>query len=436
MLIPLIKSIKGKWDYYTILIISLFTCTAIYVFSIGGIFEPDTGSYLHLTIITTPVYPLFLYGFKKLLGIEGLGSYVVIVQFFYGMSAIWYLIFKCNWFFNEKSAFKVALCLILLVPYWDPGMLVANKMVSEALAYPTFLIWLGLCIQLVENFHRRTVLYFFTTLFLLISLRPQFNFILPVLVITLISGFIMNISKKIVFGGLLIILLFPLFLGLFERTYHFAMRGEFTKTANTGVQIMTLPLFVADKEDYAVYDTKVKQEYFKHVYQKADEAKLLQKHYQPSFDDTQYHYLHQNYAELSFGVLSIEGRKFLNPAAVDAQKTLVKNNQLLIAMWMPLVLDNFGQFLNIFLLNVVNAFDGYQSLLFHLLLLLYFLWDWRYRRNNKSLAMIFLFLLLFSNVFLVCLVEHSIDRYFIYTRWMLPFAFLVIINREFQSILK
>lgn len=427
MWIPLRKSITGKWDYYNILLISLFICSAIYVFSIGSIYEPDTGSYLHLTIITTPVYPIFLYGFKKIFGIEGLGIYVVIIQFIYGMSAIRYLVVKSKWFFKEKSAFKVALFLVLLIPYWDPGILVANKIVSEGIAYPTFLIWLGLCIRLVKNFNNRTVLYFFTTLFLLISLRPQFNFILPVLVIALLFGWAIGIFKKIIFGGLLIILLFPLILGVFEKSYHFAMRGEFTGTANTGVQIMSLPLFIADKEDYAIYDDKVKQAYFKHIYQKADEAKLLQRYYQPSFDDTQYHHLHQNYAELSFGVLSIEGRKFLNPAAVDAQKTLVKNNQLLIAMWMPLVLDNFGQFLKIFLLNIVNAFDGYLSLLIHLLLLLYFLWDWKYRQDGKSLAMIFLFLLLISNMLLVCLVEHSIDRYFIYTRWMLPFAFLVII---------
>ncbi|UZO81140.1 hypothetical protein NBT05_01360 [Aquimarina sp. ERC-38] len=414
----------------------LFLITILYVFSKGSIMERDTGSYLHLTIITTPVYPLFLYGFKKIFGIDGLGPYVLTVQLIYGLYAIWFFIHKIKFHYQCRAYLTIGFSVILLVPFWDPGILVANRIVSEALAYPTFLIWLGIGLSLLHTYQGRKLFYFFTVLFILISLRPQFFFILPVLVISLLYALSIRIAKKkIIYTSLLIVLLLPVALKLFEKSYHYAMRGEFVSTANTGVQIMAMPFFVADQGDFDIYKEPLKQNYFKYVYQKADSARVLQNYYKASFDDTSYHHLHKNYADLSFGILSKKGRFFLGKEDSESQRILIKNNDLLIAMWLPLVLDNFLKFTRIFFQNLLNAFDGYILFFLHVLLLLYYTSQVviHRKRNTKDSFMLILFLLLFSNAVLVCLVEHSIDRYFIYTRWILAFAIITFIQQVVQK---
>ena len=430
------KELSYQERSFQYLLFGLFLGTALYVFSIGSIMEPDTGSYLHLTIITTPAYPLFLYGFKKIFGTDGLGIYVVVLQLLYGLYAIWYFSKESKHFFKLSTLFSTVLGVILIVPYWDPNILVANRIVSEGLAYPTFLIWLALFLQCIHKINRKKALKLFIVLGFLISLRPQFNFIIPGIGLVLLIGLGTTFSKKKVFMGMISILVLLILLNVFEKGYHFALRGEFTKTANTGVQLMTLPMFVADAEDYIIFEDKRQQEYFKHVYNKADSLRLLQSYATPTFDQTIYHHLHNNYASLSYQVLSQQGRKFINPTEVESQQTLISNNNLLISMWLPLVLDNFSSFFDVFFLNVINAFDGYVWLVVHILLLAFVLYDWKYRQRVKSMYLCFLLILVGSNTLLVCLVEHSIDRYFIYTRWMLPFIFLIILHQNYTLLIK
>ncbi|WP_247672748.1 hypothetical protein [Aquimarina sp. MMG016] len=222
----------------------------------------------------------------------------------------------------------------------------------------------------------------------------------------------------------------PILISLVDRTYHYVVTGYFVNTSNTGVQIVSMPMFVADVGDYKIYDDTKKQEYFKYVYKKAVDRKVTKEFYVSNkLNDNEYRHFHDNYAHLSFGVLSLKGREFLNPDNPESHEAIIENNKLLVSMWLPLFYDNFSECIRLFYNNIIHAFGGFHMLFLHLLILISSITLYIKYERDITLFSSILMLYVFCNVLLVCLVEHSISRFFLYSNWMLPVLFVLLINK-------
>ncbi len=420
--------LKEYWYRGIIYLILIF-----YVLYIGAIKESDTGSYLNLSIIASPGYPSFLYPFKKLLSKNIYLICIVIIQLVVNIVSIAYVVSVFSKRFNIHKALIVGLDVILLSPLFISGILVANRITSEAFAYPLMLLIVSFFTEWLFTKRKIFFYYLFVTLFISIAVRTQLFFILPVLVVVLAYFLITTKSFRLYGWTLLFILLMPLFVSITDKTFHYAVIGKFENTSNTGVQLITIPFFVADKEDYLVYEDEKTQEYFKYVYKHAMDSRVLDDFYESKFVDNVYRHFHYNYADLSYRVLSIRGREFLNPSDPGNVDTIIENNKLLISMTLPLFWDNFSKCVDLYFKNIIHAFGGFQILWLHLLALIGAVLIWLKKQSKIALFSSILMLLVFSNVLMVCMVEHSLDRFMIYHRWMLPVIFVLLLNEIFKK---
>jgi len=420
--------LKEYWYRIVFYLVIIF-----YVLNIGVIKEPDTGSYLNLSIIASPGYPSFLYPFKKLLNEDIFLISVVVTQLVINIASILYVISVISKRFGIYKVLVVGLDVVLLSPLFISDFLVANRITSEALAYPLMLL---IVTYLMEGlFAKRSVFfkYMLFALFIGLAVRTQFFFILPVLVVVLGYFLITTRSFRLYGWGLLFVLFMPLFVSIVDKTFHYAVVGRFENTSNTGVQVITIPFYVADKEDYLVYEDKNIQEYFKYVYKQALDSTVLDDFYKPKFNDNVYRHFHDNYARLSFEVLSIKGRGFLNPSEPDNVDTIIGNNKLLISMVLPLFWDNFSKCVDLYFKNIIHAFGGLHILWLYLMVAIGTLLIWLKKKNKIALFSFILMLLAFSNISIVCMVEHSLDRFMIYHRWMLPVVFILLLNEIYKE---
>ncbi len=408
----------------TFIRIGLYVSTVLYVLFLGPITEPDTFSHWHLTMLSPPGYPIFLYGFKKVLGAYAFHA-IVWVQLFFNIVSIVYFVRFLRRSFSVSNVFIPVLDVILLVALWIPHLTIANKITTEAVSYPLFLWCLyffvnGILFKKYKQFAGALIV-----VYILIQMRTQFFFILPVFVLLLVYEAWRSKAYKTIGMYLGLLFLLPLLISLADKSFHYLVSDRFESTSNTGVQILTLPFFVSEAADYKVFETEVQQSHFKQLHAYAVERKMLDDFYEPIYGDTKYHYFHDHYTSLSFGVLSEKGRALLYPDAPKSIDALIANNKLLMKMTIPLLLDNFWEVLELFYYNCIHAFRSVYSLLLALLVFIGGLFFW-IKSDSKIAFLGVLFMgLTFCNIILVCMVVHSLYRYMFYHQWML--AVLVVL---------
>jgi len=417
--------------YYPFLRALPYLFTIVIVLLKGPILEPDSSSYIHLAMIVSPAYPAFLFVFKKVFGESSFPQVVMIVQLVLNVLAILYTVDAFKKIYQLKKAFVSVLDLIFILPLLIPGLLISNKITSEALAYPIFLLIIVFFIRGFLEKKRKSLLYGIILLFVGLLLRAQFFFVLPPVIIFILYQLYVTRNFRNFGMPLLLVFLIPVLVSLVDKTFHFVVSDKFESTSNTGVQVMTIPFFVSEKNDYKIYEEKRTQDYFKYVYQKAEEMKVIDDYYKKRYNDNVYNFFHQNYARLSYGVLSLKGREFLYPNQLKSADAIIGNNKLLISMTLPLVLQNFWKCLDLYFKNILHAFRGVYFFVFYILLLISSLVLWMKTKAKLAFLALFFTLITFCNIGLVCLLEHSIDRFMMYHQWMLPVLFVIVLNEVY-----
>ena len=71
----------------------IYLMTAVYVLMTGPIIENDSGSFIHLSMISSPGYPVFLYFFKKIF-ITYFQEVVIIVQLIISFFSVYFSLFS------------------------------------------------------------------------------------------------------------------------------------------------------------------------------------------------------------------------------------------------------------------------------------------------------------------------------------------------------
>ena len=245
------------------ILISLFTL--IFVLSQGAIYFPDSVGYLQMELFRSCGYPFFI-AFNKYLFGENFISTLIFFQFLATLLASLFIVRSIRESVKLNKWLAIILFIGLILPIFS-GIKSANLILSEAIAYPLYLFIIGnivLGINLKQNKN-----------FYLILVRGQFLFLIPILLIAVFLTY-----DNIFFNKKNLILIFSIIAVPFlavsaDIIFHKLRHNQAVTTPWTGLQVITIPFFVSDKDDYLVFENKDQQDYFKFVYAKLEEKKLL-----------------------------------------------------------------------------------------------------------------------------------------------------------------
>lgn len=206
---------------------------------LGPLQEADTPSYRQHDIIRSPLYPAWL---TAGMGADGV---LVVLQLALGFGAAAALTRGLRRQLAVGAGGAQVIFAILLAPYYGSSLF-GNRMLSEALAYPIFLVAMrALLLGLGESSTRR-LLSFFAWSALAILTRRQFLFLVPVGAALLLYAFV---YARTAFRPRVLVAGFLAMFGVAElgdRAYHLMLHDRFIPPPLVGIQLAVGALMVAD----------------------------------------------------------------------------------------------------------------------------------------------------------------------------------------------
>jgi hypothetical protein len=415
-----------RWTSFVIYLIA-----GVYVLYNGMATTNDSASYIGMSSMRSPLYPLLI----KLLYFIGGSSYkfcLLCFQTFFGAFGIYVFCSFVHRYFKMLYWLSFLLSICLLAPYIVFGE-IANIIMTEAIAYPLFLIAIRFLTEAVLEKRARPFIFYMLCCIPLILTRGQFLFFYPVSIIAIIILFILNKEKrKRQLKVTVIFVLCIIFTALAERTYNFALYRQFDKVSLSGLQVSAIGFFVSEKSDSTLFKDSTEQKFFKGVL----EITHQQNNWNLAYDkktagNSGFGYYQMVYNKIVWGAVYPEAKKWLPDAVkqndLEGWKFI---NKLSRSVAFVLFKQHYKEILTIMLTNFVNGF-GYK----HYSLLLFVLFIsvlWLSLKQKDRMAILFAFLLLicFLDVGIIALVEPTGEyRYLIYNDAIYTVILVISLNR-------
>ncbi|MBR9914076.1 MAG: hypothetical protein GYB32_04505 [Algicola sp.] len=403
----------------------IYIAVAICCISRSAMYLPDSEGYLNMSIIRSAAYPLFLNTVKLVFG-SWFETAIVILQTLLGLLAVDYFIKKIKAVIHLHNLWYLLLTILLLTPYVY-NHLVANYILSEALAYPLYLVIVAqlMCITLTKN--PKDFKFALPLMFILMLTRSQFLYLVPVAMLVWFYISYRPKSYKLNTWLLIALICLPFLTSLADKSYHSLKHDYFVSTPWTGIVVISAPLYVADEEDATVFTSESEQEYFNKVYEALQRKHLNIYHLDPAYQsETSLPYINSYTSIANETVLPVAQSHVGNQLSYN--ETLIEVDQLTRQMAMPLLLDNFKPWCQLYLKNVIHAFGNARYFLLMIMLLLAAMISVYRTTSHASLAMALGLLLLFANIAVVAIGIHTVKRYTFYNDWVIFFVLFVLIH--------
>jgi hypothetical protein len=410
------------------------------LFILGPKHYDDSFGYLMGDDFRSPIYPMVIDFFRFIFG----GNFewlLVAFQLTVGACAVYWFtrqLAKAFGLSHQGFALLLALCA---TPYFGLSIQAGNAILSEALAYPLFLIAMGFLVESVTEKKLKPAIYFFLITTLLVLTRKQFLFlfvmIIPFLVFLRYSG--VRWSRLFALS-VLVCCLVPL-TQFAESVNNYIRHGKLSPVSYTGIQLIVGAIYVSKADDVrAIADLRQKR-FFETIHVLATEKALTLDMLGRIKDErvaNKFSHFFSNYHNLMNAAGSAfkevydmsgsepEYREALDRATMPLAITLIRENPL--------------RYATLYALNLSYGFgghgigDGYglRGIYFLILQLSVLLYLVLAARNDPSQVqmrniVIFLSLAHWSNVSEVALLEPVLDRYSFYTStlWMMMIAALI-----------
>lgn len=409
-------------------------CTSLLVFifcvSKPFLLAPDSEGYLNMDIYRSMGYPVFL----KLFTI--FGSYqlyfVKVFQIIFTISSAIYLTNTLKKALQLQYIFLYILYIFLLIPLVYEQK-VGNFIISEGIAYPLYLVVIA---TLLTCFLLDKKKYFYVSLlglFILIQVRGQFLFIVPLIILTIVAKYKIKLFQLENLKLVLITLLLP-FLSIFtDIVFHKTQHNYAETTPFTGIQIVSLPFYISKKMDVSCLKTPTQKAYFSYIYTALENRKiLLSTHTDLTINDIDTYY--KNYTKIANETLSQKGDLFFKSAKSNNQKTIL-NDQLTREITLPLIQQNYQLYLKLYFQNITKGIGSAKYLL--LILLLFLLATLKIIQTKFTPKFGFIYmstLAILGNLLIVGLAEPVISRYVFYNNWILVTIVLLLWQNAFTKI--
>jgi hypothetical protein len=413
----------------------LFVLIYVFIFIIvayqGPIILTDSPSYIEMFIIRLPAYALFLKLFQCIFH-ESYLFIVVIVQILIGFAGVFIFMNKLVRLDIIKGIPLFFLSLILLSPYFL-FFKTANYILSEALAYPIYLIFLSCFINGIIKNSINSLLISVILAYLLLLVRSPFLFIIPVAILTIVYLIIRNqlYFKKLV----LVIALFiitPIFANLTDMSYHKIVHDHFVKTPWTGIHLLASAIYVADSQDSVVFNNLEERIFFKKVYADLEKERLTLNQFSQSSPLNGYSYYASSFTRICNEITYNDGMEFFKNDDFNVQH--IKLDKLTQSMSVKLIKDNFKNWLLLFIMNVIMGMGGKSIFLMYFVLVGFSFLP--LIRSNDQLALIIIISVLLSitNVCVIALGQPSTIsyRYTMYNDVMHYLILFMLLMRSFS----
>ncbi|PQB04850.1 hypothetical protein [Aureitalea marina] len=404
------------------LVWGLFLFTTLVVLYRELVYFPDSEGYLKSYLIRTAGYPLFLRAVTAISGeyfewiLKGLQAVI-------GCWGIGYFLRKLKRLKILQPLSVVVLCVVLLAPYvFD--IRIGNKVLSEALAYPLFLVVIAQLFGALIRRSNRSLLLAIPWLLLLLSVRNQFIFLVP---IGIALAYLIYRDKGQLRPFLMVMILWlaiPLVGNLTDRSYHYLQHGHFVRTPWQGIHFMAPAMFVAELEDVDLFDEEVKRNYFSQMHASLAAKKLHIDHPNDFYWDPVVIYVYQ-FTEIANSTLFMEGREIIAPGK-DRYETFIEVDRVTGQMAPVLIKNNFRRWFRIYRGNFVHGIGSTALAVVLLFLLLYGIYSLSKRNASRNMeCMTLALLLLYGNMALVSLGMYTVNRFTFYNHWAIFFLLIL-----------
>lgn len=410
----------------------------VFVFNLFSdpVLSPDSDSYLSMSPIRSPGYPLFLSLHFLIFGEGNLYS-VLVSQTIINIAAIYFISKTLKDIFRLSEWTGVLLAFLFLIPCLPPFLTGAAinyttcVILAEGLSYPLFLGVFSFILKGVLNKNNTALLVSFFLTSLLVLIRPQFVFMLPLLLIILgyISLFQRNHFR---------ILLLAIGLGssiasylILERAYYYLAHGKSEHIPFIGLQLVVQPLFLASPNDEALFLTSPERDLFRSTLQEMSAKGLtldqLRKTSLPHEHPDARHFM-AAYNPICHGIVSPLMAHHL------MEKDVFQRDALLTKIALTLIKVHPISYLKLYGSNIFYANIRSYPFLFILGALSLFCFFTHYRKRDKlSLLGCIIILTTAGNLTLIAFFEPILSRYSFYTDILLAAFFIILINKALTA---
>ena len=422
------KMISGNKIKILEIVIILFVVSKILY--TGILYDPDSLAFTTLQYGRSPGYMLFASFFTSVFG-NSFEFPLLLTQLIFNLGICIYVKVELSKLLRLKSIYTLLLLVILLVPLVST-FLTANKILTESLTYPLFLLFNLFALQSLILVNTKYVFKGMLVLILLVITRNQFLAMIPVFLIVNLFMWWRSKRKSYLFL-LLATLCIPVLTTIFEKTFNYVAFDTFTSIPGAHMPASSV-FFVADEEDYNLFSSDEEVEFFKTAMTALKRKNLLASSLAQTDYYTTFSLYQSQFSKICNQTLHEIAMTQFTDSGKSQKDRLLQAEQLFKSMYWPLLKNNFKKWISLYIQNIRYAL-GSTKMLF-LYLFLFVAGVVILKRNNRDRTGLFLSfttLCTFCSLFLLALVSHSEYRYLFYHHWTLFVGILLLIHQYLQS---
>ncbi len=406
----------------------VYFLTCLLVLYRGVLYSPDSYAFLSMEINRSVGYVIFLSFFSTLFD-----TYyefpLLIVQLGINIFGV-YTMHKCLIKqFKFQKIFSILSLLILIAPllylYFT-----ANKVLTEALAYPLFLIFIANSLYAIIECRKKNLIYSAIILILLVLVRGQFLSLIPIQLIACFYLAYYRRQKVYLLVGIFFMGL-PFLTSLIDKGYHYVQYEHFISTPTA--HHFTTPLFyVAEKEDVNLFSNTDEREYFKRVKKRLDEKKWTYE-YGEKYDSIGIFDLYKrNFSKICNWTVQEYGMRLYSERDFSITEQYLATNELNESMFLPLLSNNYKKWIKLYIQNIKASLGNSKYLALHVILLMVGVFLIVKKNYKVGIFIVFSISCTFSNIILLAICTHSEKRYVFYTDWVLFIILFFFLDQYFK----
>ena len=318
--------------------------------------------------------------------------------------------------------------VILLTPYFFGDYKFANRILTEGLCYPLYIIGISFFLKYLFQKDYKSFFCFLFCLFFLVLTRRQFLFLYPVIIFMIFYLFFVFKDKKKLLVSFFTFILIALSAEIFERYYRYVKYENFSAPPFFGIQFLVAPLYLSEKKDENVFENIEERKTFNEFFSLMELKMANIKDFKNSRNSNFYHHYMANYNIIAWNII----HKNLN----ERNFNWFEIDEITSSMGFKLIINDPIKHLKLYFFGLKQMFGGYYLMVFYMMTFLFAIIFSILKKDRLAFLLLFSYLCSFSNFILVSIVEVPIMRYSIYTEVIQIIVFQIIFYGFFVRIRK
>lgn len=403
----------------------LFLVAFIWILRRPTNYFPDSTGYLNMMINRTPGYTLFLKLIESIFG-SNFDVALRLIQTGIGCFSVYFFIQKMRSVQLLNEFYCCCASVVLLFPFIH-GAHIGNNVLSEAISYAMYLIIAGYFITFFITQNKKELYKAIPVLGLLLITRYQFIYLLPVAFLMIIWINLKQKQWKQYRVVMLLLLCLPIMTALIDKTYHKIVHNHFVSTPWTGMNIATAAFYVSDEEDESIFEDAQQKEFFNATYKDLAKKRLNIHHLQRRINQSKTKVYLEEFARIQMGSIFKKGNAVLDTTLSEDEKYIALDT-MTTSMSKSLIKNNFFEWIKLYIGNLINGFGGIKNVLIYGFILLFsFLGAIKYHTKTYKVLLL-ISVLLISNIAIVAIGMHTIERFTFYNDWVLFLTIIILLN--------